>query len=64
MSTKEGLPVEHYVSVHDVLSQSLGTFYKSMSHEQADKIDAYKSKLTSYDFSTITIKDYPIPVLC
>jgi hypothetical protein len=28
------------------------------------KIESYKSALTNYDFSTITIKDYPIEVAC
>jgi hypothetical protein len=53
-----------YVSVHDVLSKPLGTFYKSMSHAQADQVEAYKGKLINYDFSSITIKDYPIEVAC
>jgi hypothetical protein len=53
-----------YVSVHDVLSKPLGTFYKTLTHEQADLIEGYKGKLTNYDFSTITIKDYPIEVAC
>ncbi|MDM7948288.1 DUF262 domain-containing protein [Hydrogenophaga sp.] len=53
-----------YVSVHDVLSKSMGTFYKTLSSSQADQVDAYKNKLTTYDFSTITIKDYPIEVAC
>jgi hypothetical protein len=55
---------KQYVSVHDVLSKPLGTFYKSLSHEQADQVEAYKGKLTNYDFSSITIKDYPIDVAC
>ncbi len=53
-----------YVSIHDVLSKPLGTFYKNLTHEQADLIEGYKGKLTNYDFSTITIKDYPIEVAC
>ena len=55
---------KHYVSVHDVLSKPLGMFYKTLGHEQADQVEAYKNKLTNYDFSTITIKDYPIEVAC
>lgn len=55
---------KRYVPVHDVLSKPLGTFYKTLSHEQADQVEAYKGKLTNYDFSTITIKDYPIEVAC
>ena len=60
----ERLPEKHYVSVHDVLSKPLGTFYKTLSHELADLVEAYKNRLTSHDFSTITIKDYPIEVAC
>jgi hypothetical protein len=60
----ERLPEKRYVSVHDVLSKPLGTFYKTLSHEMADLVEAYKNRLTSYDFSTITIKDYPIEVAC
>lgn len=60
----EKLDGKHYVSVHDVLSKPLGIFYKTLSHEQADQVEAYKNKLTNYDFSTITIKDYPIEVAC
>jgi hypothetical protein len=55
---------KHYVSVHDVLSKPLGMFYKTLSTEQADQVETYKNKLTNYDFSTITIKDYPIEVAC
>jgi hypothetical protein len=53
-----------YVSVHDVLSKPLGSFYKEIGHDQADQIQAYKNTLTTFDFSTITIKDYPIEVAC
>ena len=42
-----------FVSVHDVLSKSMGTFYKTLSPSQADQVDAYKNKLTTYDFSTM-----------
>ena len=53
-----------YVPVHDVLSKPLGSFYKTLSHDQADQIQTYRNTLTTYDFSTITIKDYPIEVAC
>jgi hypothetical protein len=52
------------VSVHDLLSKPLGTFYRTLSQEKADQVEAYKNKLINYDFSTITIKDYPIEVAC
>ncbi len=53
-----------YVSVHDVLSKALGSFFKALGHDQAELIERYKNTLTTYDFSTITIKDYPIEVAC
>jgi len=55
---------KQYVPVHDVLSKPLGSFYKTLGHDQADQIQAYRNTLTTYDFSTITIKDYPIEVAC
>lgn len=64
IAVTEKLEGKLYVSVHDVLSKPLGTFYKTLSHEQADQVETYKNKLTSYDFSSITIKDYPIEVAC
>jgi hypothetical protein len=64
IAVTEKLEGKSYVSVHDVLSKPLGMFYKTLSHQQADQIEAYKTKLTTYDFSTITIKDYPIEIAC
>jgi hypothetical protein len=64
IAVTEKLESNAYVSVHDVLSKPLGMFYKTLSHEQADQVEAYKTKLTNYDFSTITIKDYPIEIAC
>jgi hypothetical protein len=55
---------KQYVSVHDVLSKPLGTFYKNLPYEKAAQIETYKGKLTNHDFSSITIKDYPIEVAC
>lgn len=53
-----------YVSVHDVLTKKMSSFYKSLSSDQAEAIEDYKTKLTTYDFSTIVIKDYPIDIAC
>lgn len=53
-----------YVSVHDVLTQKMSTFFKTLSPEEAELVEHYKSKLTTYDFSTIVIKDYPIDIAC
>lgn len=55
---------KQYVSVFDVLNKSLVTIMTEMGSEKAGLIEKYKSKLTSYDFSTITIKDYPIDIAC
>ena len=46
------------------MSRPLGEFYKALPHPVADKLEKYKTKLTSYDFSSITIKDYPIEIAC
>jgi hypothetical protein len=54
----------HYESVHGLLSRHLGDFYRTLPHNVADKLERYKTKLTSYDFSSITIKDYPIEIAC
>jgi hypothetical protein len=64
IAVTEKMEGKQYVSVHDVLSKPLGTFYKTLSHDQADQVEAYKTKLTGYDFPTITIKDYPIEIAC
>jgi len=60
----EAIAGKRYVSVHDVLSRPLGSFYKELPHDLADRIEQYRNKLTSYDFSSITIKDYPIEIAC
>ena len=60
VSQEEG---KTYVSVHDVLTKSLLSFAKAIP-EKAELVEGYKNKLTSYDFSTIVIKDYPIDIAC
>jgi len=40
----------------------MGVFFKSLTHEQADLVEIYKGRLTIYDFSCITIKEYPIEI--
>lgn len=53
------------VSVHRVLtSQVTDLLDEFTDRETLKKIESYKNKLTNYDFSTITIKDYPIEVAC
>jgi hypothetical protein len=56
---------KHYVSVHRVLtSQVTDLLDEFPNRETLKQIETYKNKLTNYDFSTITIKDYPIEVAC
>lgn len=56
---------KRYVSVHRVLtSQVTDLLDEFPDRETLKQIETYKNKLTNYDFSTITIKDYPIEVAC
>jgi hypothetical protein len=61
----EQLHGKRYLSVHRVLtSQIMDLLDEFPSRTILKQIETYKSKLTSYDFSSITIKDYPIDVAC
>ena len=60
----EKLDGHDYESVHGLLTRPLGDFYRTLPPEVADKLERYKTKLTGYDFSSITIKDYPIEIAC
>jgi len=53
-----------YVSVHAMLTSDALDFVETIGRERAKKFQAYKTNLTTYDFATITIKDYPIEVAC
>jgi hypothetical protein len=56
---------KRYVSVHRVLtSQVTDLLDEFPNRDTLKQIETYKNKLTNYDFSTITIKDYPIEVAC
>jgi hypothetical protein len=55
-------PDRHYVSVHALLTEKMGVFYKTLTPEQADLVQEYNGRLTRYDFSCITIKEYPIDI--
>jgi len=58
-------PLENtpYVSVHKLMTGSPSEFAKQYL-EYIDKITIYRARLTSYDFSTILIEDYPIDIAC
>lgn len=53
-----------YVSVHELLTRKMGELFKQVGANKADLVEEYKTKLTTYDFATITIKDYPIDIAC
>lgn len=53
-----------YVSVHDLLAQSMSVLFNQAGANKAGLIEDYKSKLTTYDFPTISIRDYPIDIAC
>ena len=56
---------KRYLSVHRALTHQLTDLMDEFPDKETLKqIDAYRTKLTTYDFSTITIKDYPIEVAC
>ncbi|MDH0419092.1 MULTISPECIES: DUF262 domain-containing protein [Delftia] len=52
------------ISVHDLLTRKMGDLFKQVGGEKSDLVEEYKTKLTTYDFATITIKDYPIDIAC
>jgi hypothetical protein len=53
-----------YVSVHDLLAQSMSVLFNQAGPDKARLIEDYKSRLTTYDFPTISIRDYPIDIAC
>ena len=53
-----------YVSVHELLTLKMSELFKQAGIDKAHLIEEYKTNLTTYDFPTITIKDYPIDIAC
>ncbi|CCG88043.1 GmrSD restriction endonuclease domain-containing protein [Erwinia piriflorinigrans] len=53
-----------YISVYDLLNRKMGELFKQYGEDKSELIEEYKTKLTTYDFATITIKDYPIDIAC
>lgn len=53
-----------YVSVHDLLTLDALDFLDEIGKEKAKIFQEFKTNLTTYDFATITIKDYPIEIAC
>lgn len=53
-----------FITVYDLLNNQITDFIGNYSNEEIAKIDTYKNRLTTYDFSTILIIDYPLDVAC
>lgn len=53
-----------YIAVHRLLNSKISALRREFTDEILDKIEDYKNTLINYDFSTITIKDYPIEIAC
>lgn len=53
-----------YISVHRVLTSQVSDLLDEFEKDNLRKIEFYKGRLVNYDFSTITIKDYPIEIAC
>lgn len=55
---------KRYITVYDLLNNSIVSFIANYSPSEIIKIDTYKQRLTTYDFSTIMIIDYPLDIAC
>lgn len=65
IAVSEKLEGKRYISVYRVLNSQITDLLDEFpDRETLKQIETYKNKLTSYDFSSITIKDYPIEVAC
>ena len=52
-----------FITVRKVLTGAIAELARDYG-AHLDKIDAYRKRLTGYDFSTIVIEEYPIDVAC
>lgn len=53
-----------YISVYRLLNSDLTELLENYQIEHIKKIDIYKRRLTTYDFSTIVISNYPLDIAC
>jgi hypothetical protein len=51
------------ISVHKLLTGTVTEFAKNYA-PYLEKIDVYRGRLMSYDFSSVIIEDYPIDIAC
>jgi hypothetical protein len=52
------------ISVHELLNFSITALVKKYTEQQLERIEIYKTRLTTYDFSTIVIDNYPLDIAC
>lgn len=53
-----------FISVYDLLNQNLPYLMAHFSADEIQRIDVYRSRLQGYDFSVISIDNYPIDIAC
>lgn len=53
-----------FISVYHLLNNDLTDLLDKFSRDHIKKIDTYKKRLTTYDFSTIVISNYPLDIAC
>jgi len=63
-NVKGNVEEKRCISIHDALTRSMIDLEDDYTKADRKLIDAYQKALTSYDFSTIVIKDYPIEIAC
>ena len=58
-------PQGPHISVFDLLNATAAQLAQRFpSTELLNRVDTYQKRLTTYDFSTIVIRDYPIEIAC
>lgn len=53
-----------YITVHKLLTSDLTDLIEHYKIEHIRNIDVYRKRLTTYDFSTIVISNYPLDIAC
>jgi hypothetical protein len=57
-------PEHRSISLFDLLNQSLHHLVSNYNQEELKKIDIYRTRLQGYNFSVISIDNYPIDIAC
>jgi len=59
------VPAGPHISVFDLLNASAAGLAQNFPDPQLlNRVDTYQKRLTTYDFSTIVIREYPIEIAC